>query len=61
MLDNQTIDGLYALRLAGHGRRPGRTGRARPSYQALSFEERLGLLGRPGAHRTRRPPPRAAT
>lgn len=43
MLDNQTIEGLYALKLNAMA-----TGlidqRERPEYQALSFEERFGLL-----------------
>ncbi len=43
MLNNQTVEGLHALRLSAMA-----SGlieqRERPDYQALSFEERLGLL-----------------
>ena len=43
MLNNQTIEGLYALKLPAMA-----TGlidqRERAEYQGLSFEERLGLL-----------------
>ncbi len=43
MLDNKTMEGLYALRLpamaAGLAEQAGQA-----AYQGLSFEERLGLL-----------------
>ena len=43
LLDNKTIDGLYALKLpamaAGLAEQ-----RDQAAYQGLSFEERLGLL-----------------
>jgi DNA replication protein DnaC len=43
MLDNPTIDGLHALRLPAMARGLAEQ-RERPDYEALSFEERLGLL-----------------
>ncbi|EQD39840.1 IstB ATP binding domain-containing protein, partial [mine drainage metagenome] len=43
MLYNQTIEGLYALRLPAMANELA-TQREQASYQALSFEERLGLL-----------------
>jgi DNA replication protein DnaC len=43
MIDNKTIDGLYALRLPAMAAAL-QEQRAQASYQGLSFEERLGLL-----------------
>jgi hypothetical protein len=43
MLDNKTIDGLYALRLPAMAAALAEQ-RDQAGYQGLSFEERLGLL-----------------
>jgi DNA replication protein DnaC len=43
MLENPTIDGLHALRLPAMAKGLAEQ-RERPDYEALSFEERLGLL-----------------
>ena len=55
MIDTKTIEGLYALRLPAMAAALADQ-RDQAAYGALSFEQRLGLLGRQGAHRTRRPP-----
>ena len=43
MLNTQTVDGLYALNLSAMAKGLADQQES-PEYQALSFEERLGLL-----------------